>query len=251
MHTPPPPNARRRSETVCLFFFFFLVDFLGYTPGAHDAWEAGHFCFPSWAGSVVERYPPLPLAGNGLACMAATDRARPGLGSFFGFPFLSHGCMVTALMTDTSPPSRPSNHQPRPPHLLDTLLFTSLMPKPPVSPTLLRLDVGLAHTNHLSSTGNQKRTDGRRSQGRKRGESEGGDIRFACQRRRRRTRRDCVPLRQAFFSSVPRSDGRQPMTSSPARQAWSRPGQTLAVDKKGPGPKEGRVCKTMDEGMMG
>lgn len=126
MHPPPPLTL---GEDPRQFVLFFLVDFLGYTPRAHDAWEAGHFCFPSWAGSVVERYPPLPLAGNGLACMAATDRARLGLGSFFGFLFLSHGCMVTALMTDTSPPSRPSNHQPRPPHFLDTLLFTSLMPK--------------------------------------------------------------------------------------------------------------------------
>lgn len=50
------------------------------------------------------------------------------------------------------------------------------------------------------------------------------------------------------FSSVPRGDGRKPMASSPARQTWSRPGQTLAVDKKGPGPKEGRVCRRWMKG---
>lgn len=61
MHPPPPPLTL--GEDPRQFVLFFLVDFLGYTPRAHDAWEAGHFCFPSWAGSVVERYPPLPLAG--------------------------------------------------------------------------------------------------------------------------------------------------------------------------------------------
>lgn len=126
MHPPPPPNARRRSETVCPFFFGGFSWLYSQGTRRMGGWTL-LFSFLGWFG--CGKIPPSSLGWNGLACMAATDRARLGLGSFFGFLFLSHGCMVTALMTDTSPPSRPSNHQPRPPHLLDTLLFTSLMPK--------------------------------------------------------------------------------------------------------------------------
>lgn len=84
MHNPP--NARRRSETVCLFFFF-LVDFLGYTPGTHDAWEAGHFVFLSGLVRLWKDTPLFPwLEMVWHAWPRRTARARV-LGHFW-FPFL-------------------------------------------------------------------------------------------------------------------------------------------------------------------
>jgi len=95
----PPLTLGRDPRQFVFFWIFFLV----ILPVAYDAREAGR-CFLFWAGSVVERYPPLPLAGMaGWHAWAATDRARV-LGHFV-FLFLSHGCMVTALMTDIPPPS--------------------------------------------------------------------------------------------------------------------------------------------------
>lgn len=124
MHTPPLTLGEDPRQ-----FVFFLVDFLGYTPGAHDAWEAGHFLFSFLGWFGCGKIPPSSLGWKWFGMHGRDGLRAPGSWVIFGFLFLSHGCMVTALMTDTSPPSRPSNHQPRRPHLLDTLLFISLMPK--------------------------------------------------------------------------------------------------------------------------
>lgn len=126
MHNPP--NARRRSETVCLFFFFFWWIFLVILPGhtTHGRLDT-LFSFLGWFG--CGKIPPSSLGWKWFGMHGRDGPRAPGSWVIFGFLFLSHGCMVTALMTDTSPPSRPSNHQPRPPHLLDTLLFISLVPK--------------------------------------------------------------------------------------------------------------------------
>jgi len=82
MHNPP--NARQRSETVCRFLL--AIFFLGYTPGAHAAWEAGHYFH--WAGLVVERYPPSSLGWYGGYAWAATGRAPGSWVILFSFSCL-------------------------------------------------------------------------------------------------------------------------------------------------------------------
>lgn len=110
-----PPNARQSSETVCLFFrlFFSWLYSRGHT--MHGRLDTTFFFSFSGLVRLWKDTPLFPWLVR-WACMGR-DGPRARVLGHFVFLFLSHGCMVTALMMDI-PPTLTPNHPPPPQPLL-------------------------------------------------------------------------------------------------------------------------------------